>query len=79
MAAVAATRNCAASCVPQMQVWPANSKEKLKGMYFKLNETMKIALDEAGIEIPFPHTQLIVDTVEDRVWEGAKKLSVADS
>ncbi len=53
--------------------------EKLKGMYFKLNETMKIALDEAGIEIPFPHTQLIVDTVEDRVWEGAKKLSVADS
>lgn len=60
------------------RIW-IKKPEKLKGMYFKLNETMKIALDEAGIEIPFPHTQLIVDTVEDRVWEGAKKLSAADS
>lgn len=60
------------------RIW-IEKPEKLKGMYFKLNETMKIALDEAGIEIPFPHTQLIVDAVEDRVWEGAKKLSVAES
>ena len=60
------------------RVW-IKKPEKLKGMYFKLNETMKIALDEAGIEIPFPHTQLIVDTVEDRVWEGAKRLTAAES
>ncbi len=59
------------------RVW-IEKPEKLKGIYFKLNEAMKLALDDAGIEIPFPHTQLIVDTVEDRVWEGAKKLSASD-
>ena len=30
-----------------------------------------IALDDAGVEIPFPHLQLFVETVEDRVWQGA--------
>ena len=34
-------------------------------------ERAKIALDEAGIEIPFPHLQLFVDNVQDRVWEKA--------
>ncbi|GJM44222.1 MAG: mechanosensitive ion channel protein MscS [Gemmatimonadota bacterium] len=32
-------------------------------------EECKIALDEAGIEIPFPHLQLFLDNVEDRVWD----------
>ncbi|MEO1203230.1 MAG: mechanosensitive ion channel family protein, partial [Pseudomonadota bacterium] len=39
-------------------------------VYFRLAEASKTALDDAGIEIPFPHLQLIVDTVEQRVWDG---------
>jgi hypothetical protein len=38
-------------------------------------EESKTALDEAGIEIPFPHLQLFVDDVRDRVWERAAGLA----
>jgi len=40
-------------------------------------EASKIALDKAGIEIPFPHLQLFVDNVEDRVWERAEGMAKA--
>lgn len=33
-------------------------------------ESSKIALDQAGIQIPFPHLQLFVDDVQERVWTG---------
>ncbi len=36
-------------------------------------EACKFALDEAGIEIPFPHLQLFVENVEDRVWQRMGK------
>ena len=32
-------------------------------------EAAKLALDEAGIEIPYPHFQLFLENVEDRVWQ----------
>jgi small-conductance mechanosensitive channel len=32
-------------------------------------ERAKKALDAAGIQIPFPHLQLFVDSVEERVWK----------
>lgn len=41
-----------------------------------LLEDAKRALDEAGIEIPFPHLQLFVDDVRDRVWEGAFQTAI---
>lgn len=37
--------------------------------FFAVVETAKRALDDAGIQIPFPHLQLFVDQVEDRVWD----------
>ena len=37
-------------------------------------ERAKIALDDAGIQIPFPHLQLFVDTVEERVWSRLEEL-----
>lgn len=40
-------------------------------------EAAKIALDKAGIEIPFPHLQLFVENVEDRVWERAERMARA--
>lgn len=38
-------------------------------------EAAKLALDEAGIEIPFPHLQLFVDDVKRPVWEGLTDLN----
>ena len=32
-------------------------------------EACKLALDEAGIEIPFPHLQFFLDSVDDGVWK----------
>ena len=32
-------------------------------------EACKLALDEAGIEIPFPHLQFFLDNVDDGVWK----------
>jgi len=37
-------------------------------------EAGKLALDAAGIQIPFPHLQLFVGDVEDRVWNKAAQL-----
>jgi small conductance mechanosensitive channel len=37
-------------------------------------EAGKMALDVAGIEIPFPHLQLFVDNVTDAVWNKAALL-----
>jgi small-conductance mechanosensitive channel len=36
-------------------------------------ESAKLALDDAGIQIPFPHLQLFVDDVEERVWRQAAR------
>ena len=38
-------------------------------------EAAKLALDEAGIEIPFPHLQLFIDEVRRPVWEGLTALN----
>jgi small conductance mechanosensitive channel len=35
--------------------------------FHRVLETAKLALDEAGIQIPFPHLQLFVDNLEPRV------------
>ena len=42
--------------------------------YARVVEASKLALDAAGIQIPFPHLQLFVDQVEDRVWKKAAGL-----
>lgn len=37
-------------------------------------ERSKLALDAAGIQIPFPHLQLFVEDVRERVWKGAASI-----
>jgi len=39
----------------------------------RLVEACKVALDKAGIEIPFPHQQLFIENIDDRVWEKAAR------
>ena len=57
----------------KVRVWIDAAKDR-QGTYYKAIEAAKLALDEAGIEIPFPHLQLFVDDIEDRVWDKAAGL-----
>jgi small conductance mechanosensitive channel len=49
-----------------VRVW-INDPFQERPTKFRVVEACKNALDEAGIQIPFPHLQLFVDDVEDRV------------
>ncbi len=57
----------------EVRVWIAEAADERR-VFFSTLEACKLALDEAGIQIPFPHLQLFVDTVEDSVWRGAAEL-----
>lgn len=54
-----------------VRVWIAQAMNEVP-VRFRVVEACKVALDKAGIEIPFPHLQLFVDDVKDRVWEGLR-------
>jgi len=56
-----------------VRVWTEDAADERPAFYRTL-EACKLALDEAGIEIPFPHLQLFLENVEDRVWERAARL-----
>ncbi len=58
----------------KVRVWIDHASDH-QGTYFRVVEASKLALDEAGIQIPFPHLQLFVDDVEDRVWSRAEALA----
>lgn len=56
----------------EVRVWIADPAiERPVGA--RLVEACKVALDRAGIEIPFPHQQLFIENVDDRVWEKAAR------
>ena len=57
----------------EVRVWtddPAHERRLL----FEVLEASKTALDSAGIQIPFPHLQLLVEGVSDGVWASAARL-----
>ena len=58
----------------KLRVWVASPNQR-QAVFFELTEKAKCALDDAGIEIPFPHLQLFVDTIEERVWSQAERLA----
>lgn len=57
----------------EVRVWTDDPAQERR-LHFEVVEASKVALDEAGIQIPFPHLQLFVDDVSDRVWAGAARL-----
>jgi small conductance mechanosensitive channel len=57
-----------------VRVW-IDTADRRRRTTFSVVEASKLALDEAGIEIPFPHLQLFVDNVEDEVWDGATRFT----
>ncbi len=56
-----------------LRVWVDNGDQK-PAIRAAVLELAKTALDKAGIQIPFPHLQLFVDNVEDRVWQDLSRL-----
>ncbi len=57
-----------------VRVW-IDDADDLQRTQFAVMEASKLALDAAGIQIPFPHLQLFVDNVEYRVWQRASRLA----
>ncbi len=53
----------------EIRVWVGDAADERPVLHRTL-EACKTALDQAGIEIPFPHLQLFVEDVRSRVWEG---------
>jgi small conductance mechanosensitive channel len=49
-----------------VRVWIADAKDETETFYQTL-EGCKLALDKAGIQIPFPHRQLFVDGVDEKI------------
>jgi len=58
----------------EIRVWITDAGRE-KPTFVAVVEAAKVALDAAGIEIPFPHLQLFVEQVEQRVWEKAAELA----
>jgi small conductance mechanosensitive channel len=55
------------------RVWIADASIE-RPISFAVLEACKVALDDAGIEIPFPHLQLYLEDVRGPVWEGLARL-----
>lgn len=65
---------CGASSVDlEVRVWVEDAAAE-RPTFHRLVEACKLGLDEAGIQIPFPHLQLFVDSVEERVWRRVSEL-----
>lgn len=56
----------------QVRVWVDDACDE-RPVFHRVMEASKVALDRAGIEIPFPHLQLFVDDIRDRVWAKAAR------
>lgn len=55
------------------RVWIADAAQERPVSYAVL-EACKVALDQAGIEIPFPHLQLVVEDVREQALRGLATL-----
>jgi len=55
-----------------VRVWIEDAKDE-KHVYYRVMEESKLALDAAGIQIPYHHLQLFIENVEGRVWEKAQQ------
>lgn len=68
---------CGASSVDlELRVW-VDDAELERPVFHRVMEAGKLALDAAGIEIPYPHLQLFVENVEDRVWSRVAEITRA--
>jgi small conductance mechanosensitive channel len=57
-----------------VRVWIENARYEMP-VFYRVMEASKLALDEAGIQIPYHHLQLFIESVDDKIWEKAGQLS----
>lgn len=57
-----------------VRVWVDDASHE-RPIFHRTLEACKLALDAAGIQIPYPHLQLFVENVEPRVWEQVAAVS----
>lgn len=57
----------------RLRVWIDDAAHE-QPVFFRVVEAAKGALDAAGIEIPFPHLQLFVEDIRERVWQGLSRI-----
>jgi len=57
----------------KIRVWIGDAGME-QPVYFGVVEACKLALDEAHIQIPFPHMQLFIENVEEPVWKSLARL-----
>lgn len=50
-----------------VRVWVSEARDE-RPIYFATLESCKTALDDAGIEIPFPHLQLFLEDIREPAW-----------
>ena len=62
----------------QVRVWIARASDE-PPVRCAVVEASKLALDAAGIEIPFPHLQLFVEDVRGPVWKGWRQTKKTDA
>ncbi|MEP7343817.1 MAG: mechanosensitive ion channel family protein [Gemmatimonadaceae bacterium] len=60
-----------------VRVWVDDASQE-RPIAARVLEACKVALDDAGIQIPFPHRQLFLENVDDRVWAGAAAIGGGD-
>jgi small conductance mechanosensitive channel len=58
----------------QVRVWIGDAAEE-RGVFARVLEASKVALDQAGIEIPFPHLQLFVEDLRPPVVSQMKLIA----
>ena len=57
-----------------VRVWIENAQYEMP-VYYRVMEASKLALDAAGIQIPYHHLQLFIESVDDKIWEKAGRLA----
>lgn len=55
----------------KVMVWVSDA-ELERPVFVRVLEASKLALDRAGIEIPYPHLQLFFDDIRPPVWQGLR-------
>ena len=68
------TELAASSVNMNVRVWIDDAAQE-KPVHFRVMEASKLALDAAGIEIPYHHLQLFLENVDERVWRQAAALA----
>lgn len=64
----------ASSVNMKVRVWIDDASRE-QPVFFRVMEASKLALDTAGIEIPYNHLQLFLENVDERVWRQAARFA----